>query len=242
MRPQLRTIYVLRDYILFVDTETSGLPVDWYAPYTTKKNWPYIVQIAWVIYNKSGKHIKTENHYIINSDYEITRASGKIHGIDHNFLSKYGKKRKAVMQRLYDDLEEYQPLTVGHFMQLDYHMIGLGFHRSGMENPVEKLPCFCTMKASNIYSRNPYHKYLRLGELYELLFKKNLKTEHDALEDASATASCFFEMIKRGDISDEVVENQKLFEIEREGVKNKTAIAIFITLIILSILIIIYLL
>ena len=33
-------------YVLFVDTETSGLPADWRRPYAEPGAWPHVAQIA----------------------------------------------------------------------------------------------------------------------------------------------------------------------------------------------------
>lgn len=37
---------ILQDYFLVIDTETSGLPKKWDAPYGTKNNWSHVLQIA----------------------------------------------------------------------------------------------------------------------------------------------------------------------------------------------------
>lgn len=199
----------MRDYILFIDTETSGLPKKWDAPYSANDNWPFIVQIAWMIFRQDGEYIKTENHYIKDNDYEISQPSGNIHGINPAFLKEHGEERKAVMQLLQQDLLHYNPLIVGHFLQLDSQMIGVGFHRAGLENPAEKLPGFCTMKLSGSFIRYKPSRYLKLGELYERVFNEPLNNQHNALTDVKATAACFFELRKKGDIDKSVIESQQ---------------------------------
>lgn len=199
----------MRDYILFIDTETSGLPKKWDAPYSADGNWPFIVQIAWVIYTRDGQYVKTENHYIKDNDYEISQLSRNIHGISPEFLKEHGEERKTVMLMLQQDLLDYRPLIVGHFLQLDSQMIGVGFHRAGLENPAEKLPGFCTMELSGSFIRYKPSRYLKLGELYERVFNKPLTNQHNALSDAKATAACFFELKKKGDINESVIESQQ---------------------------------
>ena len=199
----------MKEYLLFVDTETSGLPVDWEKPYHVAGNWPYIVQLAWIIYTREGEEVKRENHFIKANDYSISHISREIHGISEAFLQEHGSERKEVMQCIYNDLLHYQPLVVGHFMQLDYHMLGLGFYRAGLENPLKALPTFCTMVLTKDFWQLPGHKYLRLNELYFRLFNKNMPKQHDALEDAEATALCFFELKRRRDITDEIILTQK---------------------------------
>jgi len=54
----------VNNHLLFIDTETSGLPKKWNKPYDTLGNWPHAVQVAWLVYSESGELIKEENFYI----------------------------------------------------------------------------------------------------------------------------------------------------------------------------------
>ncbi|MBJ6108040.1 3'-5' exonuclease [Hymenobacter sp. BT523] len=199
----------MKDYLLFVDTETSGIPRDWTKPYASRKNWPHIVQLAWVVCTPDGREIKAENHYIQPSDYDMSPESGRVHGLTVDFLRANGRPRHAVMQRLHRDLLHYQPLVVAHFMQLDFHMMGVGFHRAGLKNPLLNLPTFCTMRATSPLVRHPTQGFLRLGELYQRLFHEPLENAHDAMVDVRATARCYFEMRRQGLITDETVARQE---------------------------------
>lgn len=199
----------MTDNLLFIDTEASGLPKKWNAPYSKVNNWPFSVQISWLIYNRNGELIKQEDHYIKDDDFKITPAAVNIHGITREFLNEHGQPRHQVMQLLAKDISKYQPLLVGHFMELDYHVISADFFRSGVENPAVPTDQFCTMLATKQFNHNPQAKYLRLGDLYELLFNKPLLHQHNALVDAKATAECFFELVKRGEIDDEYIDKQQ---------------------------------
>ncbi|UOQ74189.1 3'-5' exonuclease [Hymenobacter cellulosilyticus] len=153
----------MREYVLFVDTETSGIPQDWNQPYSVLGNWPHIAQLAWVIYTKDGAEIKAETHYILPSDYDVSPASVSVHGLTREFLLEHGKPRHEVMHRLFQDLLRYEPLVVAHFMKLDFHMLGVGFYRAGLENPLEVLPTFCTMLTTGRFVRSGLRTHLRLG-------------------------------------------------------------------------------
>ena len=199
----------MRDYILFLDTEASGLPKKWNQPYSNSENWPCAVQLAWLIYTSNGILIKSENHFIADPAIKIAPSAIKIHNITKSFLDQNGEPRKSVMQLLADDLMAFQPLVVGHFMEFDYHVVSADFYRSGIENPLNYLPRFCTMLASSFYVRDPSLSHLRLGELYVMLFDTKLDEQHNAYADAHGTAMCFFELLKRGDITDLKIESQQ---------------------------------
>ena len=207
----------MQNYLLFIDTEASGLPKDWNQPYSDNDNWPYAVQVSWVIYTADRVEVKREDHYIKNIDFTISNASYKIHGIDRAMLNQKGEWRKDVMALLADDLQQYQPLVVGHFVELDFNITGVDFYREGMLNPMERLPLFCTMLASSGFVHNPQAKYLKLNDFYNKLFDKPLAAHHNAIVDALATAEVFFELQKRGIIDDQKIAAQ---QIEREKAKS----------------------
>ncbi|WP_439883333.1 3'-5' exonuclease [Pontibacter sp. MBLB2868] len=199
----------MNEFIIFIDTETTGIPVNWNAPYSDDKSWPHSVQVAWFLFTREGVKVKSENHYILEPELEISPASQRIHGITQDFLQEHGKAREQVFRLLAHDLQKYKPLVVGHFMKLDYHMLGVGFHRANLPNPLLNLPSFCTMEASaNFFLPQPKN-FMHLGELYERLFQAPLERQHDAAADAEATAACFFKLMQQGDISAETILNQK---------------------------------
>lgn len=198
----------MSEYVLFVDTETSGLPTDWRQPYAVAGNWPHIAQLAWVVYTRDGRRVKTENHYLQIPAGVMSRASQRIHGLTPEFLQEHGEAAAPVMQLLHDDLLRYHPLVVGHFMELDFHMIGAGFYRVGLPNPLGELPTFCTMTTTARFVRHTRQRYLPLGELYQRLFGRPLRRQHNAAVDAEATADCFFELWRHGDIDDAALAGQ----------------------------------
>lgn len=200
----------MTDYLLFIDTEASDLPKRWDVPYSKPGNWPYAVQLAWIIFAKDGKEIKQQNHYINDDDFSISKSAKKIHGITREFLNKNGSSRKEIMTLLTDDLHHFQPLVIGHFMEFDFHITAAEFYRAGEENPLKDLYTFCMMLATKHLVEHPVKKYLKLNELYHFVFKAPLQNHHDAIVDARATAECFFELIKQGEFDEEKVEQQKI--------------------------------
>ncbi len=232
--------FPVKDFLLFIDTEASGLPKKWDAPYSKEGVWPHAVQVSWIIYTSGGQKIKEENHYISDNDFVITAASVKIHGLTAGFLSTQGEPRKKVMQLLADDLHFYQPLVVGHFVELDKHITGAEFYRTGIANPMNELPAFCTMLATTFLIRNPQQKYLRLGDLYNLLFNEEQPGQHNALADALATARCYFALRQRGDINDEKIVQQQANSPGGSNDTRKSAWGMLVLAICLLIALIVY--
>ena len=193
----------MQDYLLFLDTEASGLPKNWELPYSAAGNWPYAVQISWLIFDKEGIKVKEEDHYINDNDFTISREASNVHHLRPDFLGINGKRRKTILRLLTEDIHLYQPMLVGHFLDLDRRIIGAEYFRADLQDPSTGLAGYCTMKGTSHLQPNPNLRYLRLGDLYHLLFGASLEHPHDALADATATAACFFELRKRGQIKPE---------------------------------------
>ncbi|GAB2787217.1 DNA polymerase-3 subunit epsilon [Hymenobacter luteus] len=188
-----------QEYLLFLDTETTGLPRRWDRPYAEEKEWPCIAQLAWVVYTTAGEWVKSDQDYLQIPAGRMPAAAIAIHGLTPEFLREHGQEPAAVLRRLLQDLETYHPRVVGHFLRFDFHVLGAAFSRAGLPNPLPGLPQFCTMKATwPPLSGAPHHRHLRLHELHELLFGRPMDRLHDAYLDAAATARCFFELQRRG--------------------------------------------
>ena len=199
----------MQDYLLFVDIEASGLPRKWNVPYSQGDNWPHAVQVAWLVYTVQGEEVKREDHYLRPDGFTVTEGSIAVHGLTPAFLQTHGKSRGEVLRLLQQDLAQYAPMVIGHFMQFDFHVLSADFYRENLPSPFAGLPTFCTMLASSEVLQLPRPKFLHLGELYAFLFRKPLEKQHHALVDAAAAADCFFELRQRGFITQEEVARQQ---------------------------------
>lgn len=183
--------------LLFLDTETAGLPKKWNLPATDTDNWPKIVQIAWLVYDEYENEILTKSYIIKPAGDIIPKASVKIHGITTEYASKNGFDREEVITEIYNDIKTYNPVLIAHCMEFDENILGASFQRTGLPNILPECEKFCTMNASRDFCQLPNQKSPRLDLLYRKLFHCQLENMHDALVDAKATAKCFFELKKR---------------------------------------------
>jgi DNA polymerase-3 subunit epsilon len=227
----------VKEYLLFIDTEASGLPKNWSLPYDSPGNWPHCVQISWVLYKSDGRQIKQENHFIKDNDFDIAASATQVHGITRELLNQRGEFRKDVLTQLTEDLNNYDPLVVGHFMQFDLHLLRADFLRAGLEDPIKKEGTFCTMLGSTHLIKNPSVKFLRLEQLYKTLFNQTLENPHDALIDATATAACFFELMKRGEINAETIRQQQKEFFQKESLPDKYGCLPILSIILLTLFI-----
>lgn len=195
--------------MLFIDTETSGLPKKWNKKYTDSDNWPYVLQLAWIIYDEEQNEVRRTNKYIYEPLIPISPASEQIHGLTPLFLMKHGEKKKEVLRKLSHDIKKYKPQIVGHFLSFDLQVLAAEFYRSNLPFPFGGLKYFCTLLHSKRYVRNPHMVHLPLSLLHESLFQSTPESIHNAEKDAEITAKCYFEMIQRKDLSSQEVLNQQ---------------------------------
>lgn len=211
------TANILSKYLLFIDTEASGLPKNWTAPFNNGDNWPYILQVSWWVFDEQHQLITQQDHYINADGISISPSAMETHSLTPQFLAEHGKPVQQALQLLAADMMQYNPMVIGHFMQLDYYLLGAAYHRLGIPNPLNNAPLFCTMIATKNLRRTALNRQLRLDELYFMLFNIPLAHPHNALYDAQATAESFFELSRLGEISDKSIAIQnKAFEKQRD--------------------------
>ncbi len=226
----------LPEYILFIDTETSGMPHRWSVSTSKTHKWPYILQIAWLIYTREGGKIQFRNFYINTGRIEIEEEALNLHGITHEILEDQGIKRKKVMKLLSKDLEKYQPLIVGHFLEFDKRMIEVGFTRAKVKQNFAHLPKFCTMVFSKkLRTASFTPKFMRLNELHQHLFGIGLSVQHNALSDALATKECFFALRKRGLLSENEIEQQQAY-FKRNSLQQQRTLKVVFTFLFFALL------
>ena len=82
---------------LFIDTETTGLPKEYDAPYTDIDNWPRLVQLAWIVYDYTTIVVR-KNFIIKPIGFTIPNASTKVHGITTKQALEKGQKVETILK------------------------------------------------------------------------------------------------------------------------------------------------
>lgn len=185
---------------LFFDTETTGLPRSWRAPVTDLDNWPRLVQIAWLMFDKDGGEIGAENFIIKPEGFVIPEESARIHGISTERALREGEPLLSVLARFNDAIDASTSL-VAHNMSFDEKIVGAEFLRANMANSIDAKDKICTMEGTKEFCalEGQYGlKWPRLSELYQKLFGNDFTEAHNAANDIRATANCFWELKKLG--------------------------------------------
>lgn len=198
--------------ILFFDTETTGLPLDFDEPYTNVKNWPRLVQLSWILEDTETNEVNEHDFIIKPTGFIIPYSATKIHHITHDWAERNGKPIKSVLLQFEIDIFKAD-LLVGHNIEFDINIVAAEFNRLKKDkvcvlaprtiNKIIKTflskPTRCTMKEGANYTKIevPYKdefKWPKLAELYRYFYGQDFKGAHNALDDIRATRACFWQM------------------------------------------------
>lgn len=194
-------------YFLVIDTETTGLPVNSYDKPENLKNWPYIVSIGWLLFDKDGLLI-SENYHILKQKNKIPENSILIHRITDEIASEIGEDPKGVFEKLSTD-EKNSKIIIAHNIDFDLPIIQSEFFRNDLQKPFLAHEKICTMKSSMSFvgiigeSNKDYftYKYPKLKETFGKCFQETYHfyfddSLHNSLIDAKTAALCFFKLFE----------------------------------------------
>lgn len=187
---------------LFFDTETTGLPRNWKAPVTDLSNWPRLVQLAFLCYDKNGNKISGGNYIIKPEGFTIPTDASRIHGISTERAINEGKQLSIVLQN-FQSLISQAEVLVAHNMSFDEKIVGAEFLRVCMQNSIPLKRRIYTMESTTNFCAldGPYgYKWPKLSELHYKLFRTGFDEAHNAAVDIEATAKCFWELKRLGKI------------------------------------------
>lgn len=185
--------------VLFVDTETNGLPKNYRIPPDRSDNWPRIVQIAWVVMERPYEVI-TEKNFIIQPDGWEIGDSERIHKISPLMAASHGVPIKKAMEHFIDDLDSVQ-VVVAHNVAFDRNVIAAELMRANMRPRKVGYSFYCTQMKSTDILKLPAamgFKWPRLSEAYEFFFKTNFTEAHNAVADVKACAAVYWKLQELG--------------------------------------------
>ncbi len=187
---------------LFFDTETTGLPRNWKAPVTDLNNWPRLVQLAFLYFDRYGNKISGGDFIVRPEGFSIPADASRIHGISTERALQEGKPLLTVLQE-FQSLIGQAEVLVAHNISFDEKIVGAEFLRKGLPNTIPSKRKICTMESTTnfcaISGPNGY-KWPKLSELHYKLFRTGFDEAHNAAVDITATAKCFWELKRLGKI------------------------------------------
>jgi DNA polymerase-3 subunit epsilon len=217
-------------YFLFVDIETTGLPKNRNADPEDISNFPFIVQIAWLVFNKEQQMIE-KHDFLIKQKFKIPQKAIEIHGITDDIVANKGFDPTYIYEKFQKSIKNSE-IVIAHNIDFDIPIIQSDFIRNGLKKPFQRMKKICTMKSSiefcairNFYNNG--YKYPTLMELVKQCFypyATSLSSPdiHDANVDVRLTAKCFFKLLDEKIIVIEKPQKitQKDFQTEQNFIEK----------------------
>lgn len=108
-------------YIIF-DLETSDLP-EWAKSSWNKYKNVYIVSIAWSVFNKSHKCIKSKDSILkLPGTCKISNGAQKVHGISKDMCQTLGEVPRDILTEFFEDLKTVEKL-MSYNLSFDYNVL-----------------------------------------------------------------------------------------------------------------------
>lgn len=185
---------------LFFDTETNGLPKNMGAKVTDFENWPRVIQLAYIMYDRDFNEVERFCHLIRPDGWEIPTDK---FWIDNGYSTEknmiHGVPMGAALASFCTMMNRCQ-YAIANNMAFDNPILGAEMLRYNIL-PTNKPEKICTMRSQTAFvgalNKAGRPKWPRLDELHMKLFGIGFDNAHDALADVEATARCFRELRRR---------------------------------------------
>lgn len=202
--------------VLFFDTETTGLAPRNASPSISNiKDWPHILQLAFILYNTDTNKIIIQHNLLVDVNLHnvvIPEEATRVNGITNQQCKEHGMPIANVLNCFLYCLHSCDML-VAHNLEYDWNMINAEILRQLLQDNtklerqlvqnVPKVIKYCTMKNSvelckiemtYKHSGDKYFKFPKQEELHDYLFRTTPKNLHDAFNDTLVCMRCFYKM------------------------------------------------
>ncbi|MBI5442289.1 MAG: 3'-5' exonuclease, partial [Deltaproteobacteria bacterium] len=173
------------------------------APLSDSANWPRLVQLAWALYDGSGRRVSGEEHLVRPEGFAIPERAFRLHGITTVRARRRGRPVGEVLGRFLEATASAVDGLVGHNVAYDRSVVGaelcrLGFPEEHVRRLFASRPFFCTMHGTTALCRLPggkgSYKYPTLEELHRSLFGEPAWPKRSGGAAVEACARCFFRL------------------------------------------------
>lgn len=205
--------------ILFLDTETTGLPEGKNISLYHTQKWPYVIQLSYIIFDTEMNEVVHTFDSVIKLDdsVDISEKSISMHGITRERSQEEGVNMSDVLIELNENLKETD-LIVGHNISFDKQIMIVENIRHNTFSLFPKKRTFCTMKEYKYFcdikkersDGTTYAKYPTLCELYMKLFDSEPNNLHNSYVDVLVCARCYLQK----ECGNDVLNTSNTFKME----------------------------
>ena len=198
--------------LLFLDSETNGLPTNRYAPFTATECWPRLIQLSWQVVETDSWTVVERYNYFVQTGAVWNTDAERIHRIPESLVAHSGRAPSEVLADLATSIRGVDKI-VCHNLAFDKTVVLAEAQRlyeagTGVRpTAIWSKPDLCTMVATKEFCQIPFSdgrglKFPKLEELYKSLFGLEYDISgadlHNAANDVSCLVTCVRELVARG--------------------------------------------
>lgn len=213
--------------ILVFDTETTGLPKYRNASIFRTDDWPYVVQLSFLLYDAAQNEILDSGDYVIKLPNGVTIEPGAeaVHGISNEKCTTEGVAMADALTH-FNSAGAQADIFVAHNIMFDKRLLMVEARRLNSAHPFGEKgnwkPDYCTMKETTDMCKisvksertgETYYKYPKLAELHKHLFGYVPNGLHDSMADILICLRCYFMLAYKRDV---IYDNRKLAVLWRD--------------------------
>jgi hypothetical protein len=196
--------------VILIDTETNGLPLNRFAPYSMHTAYPAVLQLSWAIYTIDGTSMEAgESRDItiaLNPAIPWNAEAAAIHKIPEE-VARQGTPAKEAFQEFATILAKMD-VVIAHNLSFDKPVLRAAAYAEGIRDLWPRISEFCTMRSFRdiccLPSEHGHDSYKlpRLNELYTWCyghpFDISGNVMHTSKSDTQCLADCLRSLLAKG--------------------------------------------
>ena len=158
--------------VLVFDTETTGLPEKKFGKYPNvaeSKQWPYVVQLSFILYDTKRKDMLVDRDFIIKipSTVYISQESTKIHGITNEISRSQGINLKQALSTFMLCANDADAI-IAHNIEFDKHILRAEACRYKLDDPfaIKSNPVYFDTMVMGKSVCNVRQQHIYTGEIF----------------------------------------------------------------------------
>jgi len=183
---------------LFFDVSTVGKPKSWKAPINDTFNWPRMLHLSWLMYNKDRELIDSSDDIIKPEGWELTSQDEKKTQVSLEDIEQNAVPLKESLERFKTAVEKAE-YVIAHNMKFNESIVTCEFYRKSISSNLDTAEKYCLMQEATWYCKLPSkiggYKWPSLQEIHAKVFGNRYANANNALGDVAACTVCFFALL-----------------------------------------------
>ena len=183
---------------LFFDVSANGKPKSWKGALNDPFNWPRMIHLSWLMYNKDRELIDSSDDIIKPEGVDISPEIEQKAQISREDAIEKGVSMKDALLKFKAVLEKAE-YVIAHNMKFNEAVVTSEFYRKNISHVLDACEKYCLMQEATWYCKLPSktggYKWPTLQEIHAKVFGNRYANANNALGDVSACVVCFFALL-----------------------------------------------